>query len=250
MCWIELSWFKLSWVWQSCCFYDCSHSNVNAFLMFAKKNEYLGDLAQECRCCCEVSETILIIVVVSAGKKLWPFYCSLPLSLYVEIGQWSIVVRLAIVRSPRIWEGDFWQRLTSTSPQWSLALRPFEEQPSKLRGKGTQNEYVKPVLRAFLHAKSADLLFLNNHKIPWLMYMICYCLFQSELGLNQLQRTKISKKFLVFEVSISNRPFFCADREYAIEKSDKRIFWPPEGRKVEPPRAKNLQMAISRSFLA
>ena len=64
--------------------------------MFAKKNEYLGDLAQECRCCCEVSETILIIVVVSAGKKLWPFYCSLPLSLYVEIGQWSIVVRLAI----------------------------------------------------------------------------------------------------------------------------------------------------------
>ena len=80
--------------------------------------------------------------------------------------------------------------------------------------------------------------------------MISYCLFQSELGLNQLQRTKISKKFLVFEVSISNRPFFCADREYAIEKSDKRIFWPPEGRKVEPPRAKNLQMAISRSFLA
>ena len=82
------------------------------------------------------------------------------------------------------------------------------------------------------------------------MYMICYCLFQPELGLNQLQRTKISKKFLVFEVSISNQPVFCADREYAIENSDKRIFWPPEGRKVEPPRAKNLQMAISRSFLA
>ena len=114
----------------------------------------------------------------------------------------------------------------------------------------SRREHVKPVLRAFLHAKSADLLFLNNHKIPCLMYMICYCLFQPELGLNQLQRTKISKKFLVFEVSISNRPFFCADREYAIEKSDKRIFWPPEGRKVEPPRAKNLQMAISQSFLA
>ena len=63
--------------------------------MFAKKNEYLGDLAQECRCCCEVSETIFIIVVVSVGKKLWPFYC-------VEIGQWSIVVRLAIVISLRI----------------------------------------------------------------------------------------------------------------------------------------------------
>ena len=80
------------------------------------------------------------------------------------------------------------------------------------------------------------------------MNMISYCLFQSELGLNQLQRTKISKKFLVFEVSISNRPFFCADREYAIENSEKRIFWPPEGRKVEPPRAKNLQMAIFRLF--
>merc|ERR1711994_402086 len=81
------------------------------------------------------------------------------------------------------------------------------------------------------------------------MYMICYCLFQSELGLNQLQRTKISKKFLVFEVSTSNRPFFCADREYAIENCDKRIFWPPEGPKVELPRAKTLQMAISRPFL-
>merc|ERR1711994_1051795 len=81
------------------------------------------------------------------------------------------------------------------------------------------------------------------------MYMICYCLFQSELGLNQLQRTKISKKFLVFEVSTSNRPVFRADREYAIENSDKRIFWPPEGRKVGLPRPKNLQMAISRPFL-
>ena len=58
----------------------------------------------------------------------------------------------------------------------------------------SRREHVKPVLRAFLHAKSADLLFLNNHKIPWLMYMISYCLFQSELGLNPLQRTKISKK--------------------------------------------------------
>ena len=61
--------------------------------------------------------------------------------------------------------------------------------------------------------------------------------------------TMISKKFLVFEVSTSNRPVFCADREYAIENSDKRIFWPPEGREVELPRAKNLQMAISRPFL-
>ena len=62
--------------------------------------------------------------------------------------------------------------------------------------------------------------------------------------------TMISKKFLVFEVSTSNRPVFRADQEYAIENSDKRIFWPPEGREVELPRAKNLQMAISRSFLA
>ena len=61
--------------------------------------------------------------------------------------------------------------------------------------------------------------------------------------------TMISKKFVLFEVSISNRPVFCADRESAIENFDKRIFWPPEGRKVEPPRAKNIQMAISRLFL-
>ena len=60
--------------------------------------------------------------------------------------------------------------------------------------KMSRREHVKPVLRAFFYAKSADMLFLNNHKIPWLMYMISYCLFQSELGLNQLQRTKISKK--------------------------------------------------------
>ena len=40
------------------------------------------------------------------------------------------------------------------------------------------------------------------------MYTISYCLFQSELGLNQLQRTKISKKNFVSEASISNRPFF------------------------------------------
>ena len=111
-------------------------------------------------------------------------------------------------------------------------------------------KHVKPVLRAFLHAKSADLLFLNNHKIPWLMYMISYCLFQSELGLNQLQRTKISKKKIVFEVSISNRPFFCADQGSGIENSDKRLIWPPEGHEVEQLIAKNLQMAISRLFLA
>ena len=44
----------------------------------------------------------------------------------------------------------------------------------------------------------------------------------------------ISKKFVLFEVSISNQPVFCADQESAIENCDKRIFWPPEGRKVEP----------------
>ena len=114
----------------------------------------------------------------------------------------------------------------------------------------SRREHVKPVLRAFLHAKSADLLFLNNHKIPWLMYMISYSLFQSEFGLNQLQMTKISNKNLVFEVSISNRPIFCADRGSANENSDKRLFWPLEARKVEPPRATNLRIAMSRSFLA
>ena len=40
--------------------------------------------------------------------------------------------------------------------------------------------------------------FLNNHKIPWLMYTISYCLFQSELGLNPLQKTKISRKKFSF----------------------------------------------------
>ena len=55
----------------------------------------------------------------------------------------------------------------------------------------SRREHVKPVLRAFLHAKSADLLFLNNHKIPCLMYMICYCLFKPELGLNQLQGPRL-----------------------------------------------------------
>ena len=113
----------------------------------------------------------------------------------------------------------------------------------------SRQEHVKLVLRVFLHAKSADLLFLNNHKIPWLMYMISYCLFQFEFGLYQLQKTEISKKKIIFEVSISNRPFFCADWESANENSNKRFFWPPEGRKVEPPRAKNIQMAISRLFL-
>ena len=62
--------------------------------------------------------------------------------------------------------------------------------------------------------------------------------------------TMISKIFLVFEVSISNRFVFCTDRVYAIENSEKRIFWPPEGREVELRRTKNLQMAISQPFLA
>ena len=49
----------------------------------------------------------------------------------------------------------------------------------------------------------------------------------------------ISKKNFVFEVRISNQPFFWADRGSANENSDKRLFWPPEGREVEPPSAKN-----------
>ena len=72
----------------------------------------------------------------------------------------------------------------------------------------SRREHVKPVLRAFLHAKSADLLFLNNHKIHWLMYMISYCLFQSELGLNQLQMTKISKKKLFLRLVYQIDRFF------------------------------------------
>ena len=37
---------------------------------------------------------------------------------------------------------------------------------------------------------------------------------------------------LVLEVSISNRPEFRADQGSAIENPNKRLFWPPEGRKV------------------
>ena len=109
----------------------------------------------------------------------------------------------------------------------------------------SRREHVKPVLRAFLHAKSADLLFLNNHKIPWLMYTLSYCLFQSELGLNQLQRTKISKKnsFLRFVCQIDR--FFSLVEDSQTKIPTNTYF----GRKVEPPRAKNLRIAISHSFL-
>ena len=73
---------------------------------------------------------------------------------------------------------------------------------------------------------------------------------QGVYGLHQVLMTMISKNFLVFEVSISNRLVFRADREYANENCQKRIFWPPEGREGEPPTPKNLQTAITlfRSF--
>ena len=51
--------------------------------------------SQQCRCCCEVSETIFIIVVVVVCKKISQFYCS-PSLFYVKMAPWSIVVRLAI----------------------------------------------------------------------------------------------------------------------------------------------------------
>ena len=54
--------------------------------------------------------------------------------------------------------------------------------------------------------------------------------------------------FLVFDVSMSNRPIFRADQGSAIENPDKRLFWPPEGRKVRQSMAQNLQRAISQSF--
>ena len=112
----------------------------------------------------------------------------------------------------------------------------------------SRREHVKLDLRAFLHAKSADLLFLNNHKIPWLMYTISYCLFQSELGLNQLQRTKISKKISFLRSVYQIDHFFGADQGSGIENSDKRLIWPPEGHEVEQLRAKNLQLFISHFF--
>ena len=71
---------------------------------------------------------------------------------------------------------------------------------------------------------------------------------QGVYGLHQVLMTMISKNFLVFEVSISNRPEFRADQGSAIENPDKRLFWPPEGRKVRQPRTQNLQTAILNDF--
>ena len=75
--------------------------------------------------------------------------------------------------------------------------------------------------------------------------------------------------FLVFEVSISNRPIYRADQGSAIENPNKRLFhiyrfmqfdiagyelrnlfWPPEGCKVRQYMAQNLQTAISQSLQA
>ena len=79
-------------------------------------------------------------------------------------------------------------------------------------------------------------------------FLIAY--FNLSWAYTSYRRPRFQKKKFVFEVSISNLPFFCADWWSANENSDKRFFWPPEGRKVEPPRAKNIQMVISRLFLA
>ena len=105
------------------------------------------------------------------------------------------------------------------------------------------------------HAKNQLILTKNGREMAVLSFSTLFAFFNltaenGYYGLHLHQMTMISKKFVLFEVSISNRPVFCADRESAIENCDKRIFWPPEGRKVEPPTPKNLQTAITRSIFA
>ena len=105
------------------------------------------------------------------------------------------------------------------------------------------------------HAKNQLILTKNGREMAVLSFSTLFAFFNltaenGYYGLHLHQMTMISKKFVLFEVSISNGPDFCADQESAIKNCDKRIFWPPEGREVEPPRAKNLQIAISSSFLA
>ena len=84
----------------------------------------------------------------------------------------------------------------------------------------------------------------------WIHRLTGIELWISHLGLTPAPNNHDFKKNFVFEVSISNQPVFCADRGSAKDNSDKRLFWAPEGHEVEPKRAKNLQIAISRSFLA
>ena len=105
------------------------------------------------------------------------------------------------------------------------------------------------------HAKNQLILTKNGPEMAVLSFSTLFAFFNLRAengyyGLHLHQMTMISKKFVLFEVSISNRPVFRADRESAIENCDKRIFWPPEGRKVEPPTPKNLQTAITRSNFA
>ena len=67
-------------------------------------------------------------------------------------------------------------------------------------------------------------------------------------GLQQLQMTKVRKFFLDFEVSISNRPVFCADRGSAIESPEKRLFWTPEGCTFWPPEGQNFKQPFLDQF--
>ena len=105
------------------------------------------------------------------------------------------------------------------------------------------------------HAKNQLILTKNGREMAVLSFSTLFAFFNltaenGYYGLHLHQMTMISKKFVLFEVSISNQPVFCADRGSAKENSDKRLFWAPEGCEVETKRAKNLQIAISRSFLA
>ena len=48
----------------------------------------------------------------------------------------------------------FEQGAASLTGSYSMAVRPIEEHPCVLRGKGTQKKYATKLLRALLHAKA------------------------------------------------------------------------------------------------
>ena len=65
---------------------------------------------------------------------------------------------------------------------------------------------------------------------------------------NSYKWPKFEKKILDFEVSIPNRPVFCADRGSAIESPKKRLFWTPEGCTFWPSEGQNFKQPFLDQF--
>ena len=55
--------------------------------------------------------------------------------------------------SPVLGNCDFWTGVAWQTVSYSMAVRPIEEHPCVLRGKGSQIKYATKFLRAHLHAK-------------------------------------------------------------------------------------------------